>query len=267
MIPKPGIYKGVPEEEYHSWEAVSKSSLTKFSKNPGKFKLCPQKTTKEMKLGSAIDNLVFDGENTLYEEFAIKPEFKGKGSVKARTEWEQEYSHLTPITQKEATDCINAANAVQENKLARKYLTDSLYQLSIVWIDEETGLLCKCRPDIKPEGPVIVDLKSTGDTSYSQFQRIFYQMKYHWQAAFYSEGWEANTGEEIEVFPFIVVEREYPYPVEVYLFKKESDSWDLAQTEIRDVMNKYLVCKESESWPVSSGIETEINLPGYAWKY
>jgi exodeoxyribonuclease VIII len=269
-IPKVGIYRDVPEEEYHNWEAVSKSQLVKFMANPGKFKRKIEKprakaSQKRLDLGSVIDVLVFDGEDKYYEQFAIKPEFSGKGSREQKRLWEEENSHMIHITSEEEQNCIAAAKAVKENDLVKPYFETGMSQLSLVWTDEETGLLCKARPDLKPEGPIMCDLKSTGDVSYYVVQKLIHSLKYHWQAAFYMDGWEANTGEEIETWKWFFVEREAPYPVEVYSMESDTDSIELARSEIRTALRKYLKCKESGQWPISSGVERSITLPGYAW--
>jgi len=264
MTPKPGIYKDVPEEEYHSWDAVSKSGLSRFSANPGKFKYCSQKETKKMSVGSAIDIILFEGEESFYNKFAIKPE-GFKGTRKEDKIWKKEFEHMPQMSIQESENCIQAANSVLDNDLAQEYLNGSLYQLSLVWVDEETGLLCKARPDIKPEGNIIVDLKSTANVSYRVFQKVFHNLKYHWQAAFYSQGWEKLTSEEIWRFEFICVETEFPYPVEVYGVDMDSDTIDLAKVQINSTMSRYLECKETDRWPVSSGVERDIELPGYAY--
>jgi exodeoxyribonuclease VIII len=208
---------------------------------------------------------VFDGEDKYYEQFTIKPEFSGKGSREQKRLWEEENSHMIHITLEEEKNCIAAAKAVKESDLVKPYFETGVSQLSIVWTDEETGLLCKARPDLKPEGPVMCDLKSTGDVSYYVVQKLIHSLKYHWQAAFYMDGWEANTGEEIETWKWFFVEREEPYPVEVYTMDAYSDSIVLARSEIRTVLKRYLKCKENNDWPVSSGVEQSIELPGYAW--
>jgi exodeoxyribonuclease VIII len=264
MKPKPGIYKNVPETKYHSWDAISKSGLSRFFQNPYKYKYCPQKETQKMNIGSAIDTILFDGEEIFFEKYAIKPD-GFKGTRKEDKIWKKENEHLPQISKEEAENCIKAANSVQNNNLAQEYLSGSQYQLSLVWEDEGTGVLCKARPDIKPEGPVIADLKTTGDVSYHQFQRIFNNLKYHWQAAFYSYGWEVLTGEEIEKFVFICVEPEIPWPVEVYSVSMDSDTIDLAQKQIGKTMLEYIECEERNHWPLSSGVEREIYLPGYAY--
>lgn len=264
MIPKPGIYKDVPEEEYHSWDAISKSGLAMFSQNPGKYKYCDKKETKKMSLGSAIDIILFEGEESFYNKFAIKPE-GFKGTRKEDKIWKEEFSHMPQISIAEAENCISAANSVRNNPLAKEYLEGSQYQLSLVWIDEGTGLLCKARPDIKPDGYIIADLKSTANVSYSAFQKVFHNLKYHWQAAFYSLGWEEITGDHIDKFTFICVEPEFPYPVEVYTVDMGSDTAELALNQIGKTMAKYCECKANDYWPVSSGIEREILLPGYAY--
>lgn len=269
MNHKSGIYKDVPEDEYHSWDLLSKSTLSDFSQNPGKFKLKEKEETNAMKIGTAIDNLLFGGEEQFWNKYTIHPKYKGAGSVAKNKEWETKNAAFIHINQKQADDCFNAAEAVKKYDLANQYLKEAHTQLSLVWKCEETGLMCKARPDIKPSGEnmqfVMCDLKSTVDASYNKFRKIFTDMKYHWQAVHYSDGWEAITGDRIEEFVFIVVEKEFPYMVAVYTFDRDSDDWGLAEEQIIEAKKYYAECKQKNNWPLNPTKKIQMKLSNYVW--
>lgn len=261
-VPSVGIHEGVPEHIYHNWSAVSKSGLSVFADNPGKYRYGIGKSSKVLTMGSAIDCLVFDGAERFLDEFAVKPQ-DYKGSRKEDKKWREENAHLQQLSHEEACKCVGAAATVIKYPLAQGYLETGKAQLSLVWEDNETGLLCKARPDFKPDGQsVLVDLKSTEDVVYEAIQRISHRFKYHWQAAFYIDGWKAITGESIEKFVFIFVEREPPYAVEV--FRMDDDDIQLGRAEYRAALDLYVECKENNHWPLSSGVELNLGLPAYA---
>lgn len=264
VIPEVGIHEGVPDTVYHSWDAVSKSGLFEFSKNPGKYRLGKRKaTTKNMLLGTAIDVLLFDGEDEFERRFAVKPEGY-KGSTKADKEWRAANAHLQQLSIDEADACRSAAEAIMRYEPAIPYFTGGRSQLSLVWVDSETGLLCKARPDYKPDCPFMADLKSTNDVSAEAFGKIAWDFRYHWQAAFYSDGWEILTGEHIDKFVFGAVEMERPNAVEVY--DTPIDIMDLGRDQYRSVLDSYAACKETDTWLLSSGEEQTLTFPSWAWR-
>jgi hypothetical protein len=84
---------------------------------------------------------------------------------------------------------------------------------SFYWIDEATGLLCKCRPDYRiPERRILVDLKSCEDASPEAFARTIFNYTYYIQAGFYLDGVSQVLAEPYRTFIFIAVEKTPPYP-------------------------------------------------------
>lgn len=70
--PKPGIYKGIPNEVYHSSSAISASSLLAANKSIGHY-ISKIKETKAMKLGSAGHAMVLEPEE-FAKVYIIQPE-------------------------------------------------------------------------------------------------------------------------------------------------------------------------------------------------
>lgn len=94
------------------------------------------------------------------------------------------------------------------------------YELSIVWKDRETGLLCKGRIDCAQHSPIeigagrqsraVIDLKSLDKLI--QFPNSMAKFGYHRQGAFYADGMKAITG--CEYWPCVVpAERDKPFTV------------------------------------------------------
>lgn len=151
--------------------------------------------------------------------------------------------------------------AVMAHPVASKLAVhpEGLNERSIFW--ESNGVQCKCRLDrITPykDELVVVDFKSTRDSSAHGFGLSVEEFGYHIQQAWYQEGLKAA-----EIFTkrffFVVVESAAPFDVNVY----ELDSgWiELALMEIERLVPLYAKCSKTNVWPGrSTGIAT-IPLP------
>lgn len=262
----PGVYEDIPFGEYLKWDAVSKSGLSDFAKDgPGSFWLNrkkEKKPTKAMILGSAVDCLFFDGDDAFHDQYAVRPA-EMKGTTNAGKAWAQEHSHQTILSWGDAANILGTVRAIIEYEPAKEFFLDARSQISMLWEDPCTGLKSKGRPDCKPNiTGVMTDLKTTEDVSLPAFQKVAGNMKYHWQAAMYSDGWQLLTGEHIHTFSFVVASIVPPHRVEVY---------DLSEKDLRKGREQYQIemgifadCHRNNRWPVSTGKRQILELPSWA---
>ena len=129
------------------------------------------------------------------------------------------------------------------------------------WEDEETGLQCKCRPDIWA-GKVIVDLKTTEDASPEGFSRSIQTYGYGIQAAHYLAG--AGSGSGADAFIFVAVEKKAPYAVAVY--ELDPLSLEICETKRRALLEYWANCREADMYPAYSDECQLISLPAWAMK-
>ncbi len=107
---------------------------------------------------------------------------------------------------------------------------------------------------------VVVDLKTTGrgEARKSVFAREIDYWKYHMQAAFYQDLFEASF------FVFVAVEKEAPYAVSTFSLDPESIQIG------RDMNDKFLAkvkeCRDSGIWPAYSDNLEQISLTDWAKK-
>lgn len=106
------------------------------------------------------------------------------------------------------------ANAIRGHNLTSKLLEGGVCEQSVYWNQKVSSLdvpeiLCKSRPDyIKPvkSGYIIVDIKTTQDSSIFEFQRkAYYTWHYYLQAAHYVKGFELVTGEKVTAFMYVML--------------------------------------------------------------
>lgn len=157
--------------------------------------------------------------------------------------------------------------SVRSHAGAERLLASGLAEMSGFWIDRETGIECKCRPDfLSMAGETvtgIVDVKTCCDASADGFARAIATLGYDVQAAFYQDGLKAVTGRTIP-FYFIAVEKEAPFAVAAY--KASDEVIEVGRAKYRGALKLLQWCRTNGSWPgyqPNGEVET-INLPRWA---
>lgn len=166
---------------------------------------------------------------------------------------------------------LRMRDAVWADPDARDLLQRARREVSGVWIDPDTGLPCKFRPDAWDlEGRVVTDLKTTSDGGHAEdaWARIVAYMKYYRQASWYSGG--ARMLAPVlkvappEAFCWVAVEDSEPFEVGVY----ECD--DLTRIAGRFEMDAanltYAECVRSGLWPSRQPGIPRIRLPEWSLK-
>ena len=171
-------------------------------------------------------------------------------------------------------------DAVMSHQAARLLLTGApgVAELSAYWTDDDTGLLCRCRPDFWRADGVLVDLKTTDDASPEGFARSIEKFRYHVQAPFYLDGCRAALqahdgpipgmpdpaeGEghiaAPSAFVFIAVEKKPPHAVAVYAL--DFDSLEIGRDEYRRDLQLLAECTAADAWPGYGETIQRLGLP------
>jgi len=266
----PGIYPDLTNEQYHDSNGISKSGICKILRSPRHYYaayLDPERKkfeeTEAMKIGSAAHKLILEGED-FFDDYAIIPEsissLTGKGSRTAKPAYTDNLAAEGKIvlkkTQMEA--CDGMAKRVMEHPEAGSMLVGGVAEQSIYWIDEDTGVLAKCRPDYLIPEIAIPDLKTTNDARPDKFAKSCGEYEYHIQAAFYSDGVMAATGFQLDM-PFIAVEKDSPFELNVFWISP--DDVNLGRTQYKRALEIYARCLENDDWPGYSPQVKTISLP------
>lgn len=216
---KTGIYQDVSNDDYHGGEGVSKTQLDKVAQSPAHYlyhQSHKMESTPAMQIGTATHTLILEPEK-FDDEIAVLPDGidrRTKAGKAAYAEF-QEVAAGKLIIKADDFDMIQRMrDAVMAHPSAAQLLTGGVAEQSAYWVDEDTGLLCRCRPDFHV-GSALVDLKTTKDGSPREFGRSAANMRYHVQAAFYLDGMNAAGG-DVNVFGFVAMEKTPPYNVAVY---------------------------------------------------
>lgn len=180
-------------------------------------------------------------------------------------------------------DIHGAAESARANELARYYLGlpqsldefpddrtggHIIWQPSILWQDEATGLWCKCRPDalrLLPDCAILGDLKVTADprpvSLGGKYEYHIIDMRYDWQGGFYSCGVQAVTGLACDAFHLIAIEAQGLHRVEHHIIDDSDANPDedypgalsFGEAEIFAQLDLLAQCTERNSWPKESG--------------
>jgi exodeoxyribonuclease VIII len=267
-LTRAGIIPGISIEEYHRGAGISKSQLDQMAKSPAHYLsslTTPRKETPAMRIGSLFHGLVLEPERV---KIAVAPSCD-KRTKEGKATWESfcaENAGAEIVTADEGEMLQGMVASVRAHPAASRLLSGpGIAEGSAWWVDEQSGELCRCRPDFYREDlGVIVDLKSTEDASPSEFARSIAKYNYNIQSAFYQDGVEAATGDFIKGFVFVAVEKKAPYAVAVY--RLDMQGVEAGRVEYKRLLLDLADCKHAGKFPgYSERIET-ISMPAWSMK-
>lgn len=265
-----GLWRDMPAEQYHGIHAMSAGGLKRMKRSPAHFyglQLDPNRPpagdpTPALVNGTLVHCCIFELDQVA-ARYVVRPD-----GIDYRTKDGRAWRDAQTL---EVVDAVQMAAAQAQAAAVRALpdvaalLADGYGESSAFWIDRETGELCKCRPDwVSPagDGVILVDGKTCQDASPDGFGRAIWNFDYHLQAAWYSDGFEAATGQHVHGFVFAAVESAWPHAAAPYMLG--DDVLDAARRENRRLLNRYAECNRTGVWPgYSPGVQI-INLPSWA---
>lgn len=281
----PGWYKNIPNEVYHRSGGTSSTSLKVLLEKTGAHlqynRTHPKDASSAMGLGTAVHSLVLQPES-FDADIAIKPE-----GLNLRTNAGKEEMQIfldtnegkTIITAEQHEIAKAMAMRVLEHPIASILLQDIICESSVYWWyksmdtsdDTRYREMVKVRPDaISKKHPILLDLKTVKDGSYSGFIRSIQDYYYHLSAAMYLEGVNQcqslldETGYFAYLkFVFVCVENFAPYEVSVY--ELSADYMNIGKQIYRMAMQR-LSDSRAENWPGYPEEVRVIDPPGWASK-
>lgn len=175
---------------------------------------------------------------------------------------------LVPLLTHEHEQTRAAAAAVRAHPLAGPMLAHPGHsEVAMFWADERTGIPCKGLADrvltTADDTAWLLDVKTVGRSARPEsFARDTATYGYHVQAAFYSDGWAAITGDTPR-FLNVVVEIDAPHLVSVV--ELDGDAIEAGRARYADALDTYARCVDSGQWPgYTDHTPTIIRLPAWA---
>jgi hypothetical protein len=234
----------------------------------------PREETPAMMIGTAIHAAVLEPDK-FAADYVVLPDDrprrptsiqlnakKPSDETLAAIDWWDRFTEANTgrvvITGEDYAACQAIAAQVRTHPAARALFRDGKAEQSAFWIDPETKVLCKARPDWMMPG-AILDVKSTENASLSAFQRSVVSWRYHVQAAWYLDGLAQATGERVEAFIFCCFEKKPPYAAAFYY--ADADMIELGRREYRQALRVYADCLSADKWPGYTNEILPISLP------
>jgi hypothetical protein len=262
--PDPGIYENVPFETYLSWPCISNSMLQHARKSLRHLQYALQHGIKEETDAMRFGTLVHAGKLeplTIQQRYVVRPRFEDRvrkpdgseyenprASAAYRAEvaeWKKTIGDKIEVTSVEYQKMLGVVEALANHERSREYLGGpGPTEVSFVWVDLESGLLCKGRCDKwQPEANRISDLKTAFDPW--EFETIIARRRYHRQAAMYIDGLATLTG-RIHEFCLVAAESSAPFGVRAAPLDEESIL--AGREEYSELLGRIAVAKQSGDW-------------------
>lgn len=248
-------------EAYHAVPAINKSRLSLFRESRRMYEakfvhgIEPRKKREapELSLGSLTHAAVLTPEDLPGFE-VIPADVLTQNGQRRGKKWETykadcEERGVEPVTE----EIAETAKEIQQAVLSvAPFLRNQGVQreVSIFWVDDATGLPCKCRPDalyVADEAITILDLKTAADVTPRGFEKAMGSWEYWLQAVHYTEGVRALYGDNRDVyFVFIAVRSDLPYLCRMYAV--DDEAWEYATKEYLHAMDELGYCHRSGDW-------------------
>ncbi|WP_421930022.1 PD-(D/E)XK nuclease-like domain-containing protein [Nitratireductor rhodophyticola] len=262
---KPGIYFDLPNEQYHAGPGISKSGLwTIYTQSPAHYKFAEREQKNHFDFGEACHLAILEP-NKFEAKVYRGPEDRRGNKWKDAQEYCQMEGKLL-LTAPDFDSVLAIRDAVHADQWINSIITGGkpLIEASGYWIDEATGELCRCRPDLYREDlGVIVDVKSTQSAHPDAFARSVVNYGYHAQEAHYSDGWRA-LGKPVEGFVFLGWEKKSPYAYGVY--ELPPSIVDEGRAAIRTALDTYHECQKAARWPSYGEGVQELSFKRWAYR-
>lgn len=262
-------------EEYRAREGISQTELNAFRNDPQVYEMVyvtgelpREKPTPDMLLGSAIDRLLLDGEESTPSVYPDECLNKNGGRISARCKaWEESHPEQTWLTpkehQREIGAKLRAKRNVEEHDKARRILESATQRhVRLCWTDELTGLPLKCELDFAAPALLLGDLKVAAPTAMENpeaWARHLVGRGYDVQMAHYRQGWQALTGERLP-WCWIAIRNNPAMSVEVY--EPTEMFMEMADAKWRDLLFHFQETQRSGVWRRSShGHVVQVDRP------
>ena len=258
----PGIYRSLPFSEYQAIDALNPSLALHMRNSPlemNYYRTHPKPETTGMRLGTLIHQCVLEPE--LFQSQVVV--WNGAKRGKPYNDFCDENEGKTIVTQADYDTCLNVCAAVHNHPASARYVNgfaadDAESEVSLVWNDYHTGLLCKTRIDLLTPG-VIIDLKTTKSSVADEFglRRTASTFGYHIAMGARQDAVNTLAGHAPDC-KLIFVEQNPPHDVVV----KTVNDAVLSQGQDRwyQLLGRIAECERNGVWPGYDSGESNLNV-------
>jgi hypothetical protein len=268
-----GIVRDLPNSIYHSMaEAISNTGLNDFMKSPAHYfsrHLDPARPPKKSRPGQLEGTLAHCA---LFEPYEFDRRYQVGPDVSKQTKEWKEFAadaarrNREAITQEQKDTALIQAKEARSVPSVASALALGHAEVSVFWIDENTGVRCRARPDwVHPcttpagNGVILLDGKTYSDADPWEFAKQIERKGYDRQAAFYSDGYEAATGTEVVAFVFVCMETEWPFKSAALMMTP--DDIEVGREKYRNQLSRLAECQKTNVWPGYADDIYKVTVP------
>lgn len=232
---------------YNDTEYVSNSMLNNLTgKSPEYFRFMmdnPQPVTPAMKFGSAIHMNVLQPEE-FNKHYVVSPKFD-KRTKQGKADYAEFVNNnmlKNVVTESEYALIEQMTDKLMRDSDAKTLLTNGIKEHIIAWENQEYNIKCRGMLDVYNEqANIIVDLKTTQDSSYYGFASSVRKFKYYKQAAFYLDAVKAQE------FYIVAIEKNPPFSINI--IQIGDDLLDKGRELYNRDLEIYKYCTDNDYWP------------------
>ena len=213
-----------------------------------------------MALGTAAHMAILEPER-FTEAYVV---YEGTRRGKAWEAFQEANEYRGILTISEYADVCGMRDALRSHPAAARYLEHGEAEVTLQWTDPATGRAMKGRVDwlTQIDGQtVLVDLKTTRDSSPRKFGADAYKLGYHIQFSLYTDGWYHLTRETPR---FVVLAAESKAPYEPAVYDVPEDILMQGHEEYMGLLDLLKTCEDAKTWPPRSQEEMPLTLPAWA---
>ena len=262
--------------DYHRRAEWSNSQKEKLLESPPLFYGTyishdfPRKVSKELDVGTvAHECLTNPGGLDAVVKVIPADALNAQGHRKGANwkEWSEEHDGFIQMKASELTDIQRMVESVHRTVPAWILKNVRHREYSIVWQDEESGLMLRARPDLivdHPDGIVLPDFKTTRTTTPRTFATDAAQYGYHRQAAWYADGMRAMGMPPVACL-LITVDKTPAHETNIY--ELEPEAIEHGRQQNRNAIHELAWRLDTNTWTAPHHGEIRmLDLPEWAYR-
>lgn len=274
QITKPGLYSGVPEEEYHAgwigdgtrtwsrsdlkaWRAARTPRHWLNDQNRPTPAVTSVAANKALDLGSVVHHLVLGVGQPIAR---IRADAWTSPKIRALGEDARRAGQI-PLLAAEYDRAQAMAASVRRNPEAAELLASGSPEVSGYWRDPQTGLWLRIRVDWLTSTE-LVDYKTAESADEAEFAKEAFRLGYYLQHPMYVDVAQA-LGHPARRFRFVVTEKVEPYQTVVY--ELDPDSVELGRQHYLQALSEISDCLEANEFPGYPTHTQTLRLPYWAF--
>lgn len=259
-MPEPGLYDGIPEDEYHGDpESLSVSGAKDLLRAPALYQWRQDHPEEHdyFDFGSAAHAYLLGAGRPV--ESVDAADWRSAAARAERDRIRDEGA--IPVLVQEWARIQDMADAVSHHRMASSLLSGGQPEVSAYAVDDETGILRRGRFDYLT-AEAVVDYKTTASAEPSTFATACARYGYDMQAAWYLD--LCDDLQPRDAFAFVAQEKTEPYLVQVYVLDASAE--ERGRRRNRRALNLFQHCLETDNWPgyTDDAVFTELSLPRWA---